>query len=134
MLYKPFIALGEWGLALPSGGVKPGEDIRDAARCELKKETGLIAGTLLSIGEHANHPDRTATRDSRFIAINITLGDMEREPGEKAMVTMVFSIPQVVDLLDHGKIIGAGPQSALYATLRMMSPPVRTAFDSLRGA
>jgi 8-oxo-dGTP diphosphatase len=65
------------GWAIPGGFVEPHEDLPDAARRELREETGIVLNSLEHIGAYG-HPDR----DPRGRIIGIVFGARLDAPPE----------------------------------------------------
>jgi len=70
-------AVDAWSWEIPEGGAHPGEAPEDAARRELREETGLVAGRLTSLG--------TATTSNCFVdevAHFFLAEDLDRGPAD----------------------------------------------------
>lgn len=91
--YRP--SLHRFALELPAGGVDPGQDVEDAARNELKTETGYIAGEFRKIGEYYVLPSETNRYINIFLAPNIQWceepqHDRDQEADLELAVAQVF--------------------------------------------
>ncbi len=73
--HDPFA--GSW--ALPGGFVEPGEQVAEAARRELREETGLTAGALQLLGVYD-----TPGRDPRGWTVSVVY--LDRRDDEEAVI------------------------------------------------
>ncbi len=96
---------GEW--ALPGGFVDEMEDLEDAARRELKEETGLSVADLRQVGAYG-----TPGRDPRGHTVSVAyvgrLRDEEAAPraGDDAASAQFFPVTALPDLaFDHAVIL-----------------------------
>ncbi len=95
------------GWALPGGFVEPAEDLPEAARRELREETGIHLGDLVQIGAYGR-PDR----DPRGRTISVVYGtilDRSVQPaaGDDAAEARWFpldALPQPI-AFDHAEIL-----------------------------
>jgi ADP-ribose pyrophosphatase len=71
---------------LPGGRTNPGEDLLVAARRELKEETGYSAGHIESLGTIMPFPGSLRVALNLFIALDLTLGPQQLDPGEELEV------------------------------------------------
>jgi len=97
------VAVDDWCLEIPAGGVEPGVSREDAARRELREEVGGVAEwleyhgsfyTLNSICDEIAHV---------YLATGVALGATAHEPGEVIEVVLV-SIAEALNLAHHNRI------------------------------
>jgi len=82
---------------VPQGCFEPDRhtDILDTAAAELREETGLVAATLLPIGEIFQGPGYCTQRGHVFFASGLTKGPTDRDHGEMDMVARDFSVSEI---------------------------------------
>ena len=71
-------AINEYSWEIPEGGGVLGTDVLEAAKRELKEETGLIANTWTKLARI--HTSNSATNEEGFLYVAEDLTQMEAEP------------------------------------------------------
>ena len=95
----------EWySWEIPEGGASEGESAEEAARRELREETGLIADRLESFGAEV-HLSNSATDESGWLfrATGLTQGRAEPEATERLSVRRV-AWDEAVAMMERGEI------------------------------
>lgn len=80
---------GEEILELPAGKLEPGEDPAEAARRELKEETGLIADELLPLGTIYPSPGYTDEIIYAYLSIGAKQGEQQLDTDEFVNVVYI---------------------------------------------
>ncbi len=83
---------------LLAGGIKPGESEQEAARRELREETGYLAEKLTRIGAFYHAPGRLATAVTVFVAEGLEAGPTELDD-EELIEVVPTGWPEVLDLV-----------------------------------
>ncbi|MBL1077738.1 NUDIX hydrolase [Nocardia sp. 2] len=98
----------------PGGAVRGAEtfDAEEAARTELREETGLRAETLTYLGKLAPASATCSHRGHIFVATGLTEGPHEREPSEADMRAAWFSRAELEAMIADGRISCAQSVSA----------------------
>jgi ADP-ribose pyrophosphatase len=102
--YRHPIGVRQWELPM---GVAPGGDatpIEDAARIELREETGVTAAAWRYIGEVAPAPALIAQTGALFHATELTMGPQDLEHTEQDLVARAWPIADVLSMARHGTI------------------------------
>jgi 8-oxo-dGTP pyrophosphatase MutT (NUDIX family) len=99
-------ALNEYSWELPEGGGSMDEDILDAAKRELKEETGLLASNWTRLSRI--HTSNSATDEEGFLFLAEGLSQTEAEP-EETEELQVKKIPlaEAVDMVMRSEITDA---------------------------
>jgi ADP-ribose pyrophosphatase len=107
-------------LELPMG-VAPGGDatpIEEAARIELREETGVTAETLTYIGEITPAPALLAQSGALFLATGLTEGPQDLEPMEQGLEARPIAVDRVLSMILAGEIRD-GATVAAFGLLRL---------------
>ena len=83
LLQNRRFAVNETLWELPAGTLEPPEPILDAARRELREETGYAADTWTSLGYFYASPGVFDEKLHLYVAEGLTAGAQELEPGEE---------------------------------------------------
>ena len=83
-------AIGKVLIEIPAGKLEPGEDRLEAAKRELKEETGYVAGNMHYIGEFYGSPALLEERVTMYLATELTKSEMNLDEDE---FLEVFTMP-----------------------------------------
>lgn len=83
-------AIGKVLTEIPAGKLEPGEDRLEAAKRELKEETGYVAGKMTCIGEFYGSPALLEERVTMYLATELTRSEMQLDDDE---FLEVFTMP-----------------------------------------
>jgi ADP-ribose pyrophosphatase len=102
-------AIGRWAWELPAGTLKPGEDVRNAARRECHEEIGLIPARLEPLGSFFPTPGYCDEEMNFFIASGLREagpGDGAAEPDEDEDIEVhAFAPATLKQMIAAGEII-----------------------------
>lgn len=83
-------AIGKVLTEIPAGKLEPGEDREEAAKRELKEETGYIARKMTYLGEFYGSPALLEERVTMYMATELTKSEMNLDDDE---FLEVFTMP-----------------------------------------
>lgn len=112
--------LGEYSWELPMGGGPLGEDPLEAAKRELKEETGLSAGRWTEIMKLHTSNSITDEVGFVFIAEDLTHGETDFEEAEDLAIRKM-PLDDAVAMVENGEITDAISIAALLR-VAMLSP------------
>jgi ADP-ribose pyrophosphatase len=104
--YRP--ALGRWAWELPAGSLKPGEDIRAAARRECHEEIGLVADALEPLGAFYPTPGYCDELMNFFRATGLRqprAGEHAEQDEDEDIEARAFSLDELRQMMAAGEII-----------------------------
>ena len=93
---------------LPAGSVEEGEDIRAAARRELKEETGFETEELIEIGRLANDPAGSNNYKHVFLALNAKASTHQTPDATEEIEVLTVPLPRFREMLRDGEICCSG--------------------------
>jgi len=103
---------GKYSWEVPMGGSNPDEEPEDAARRELKEETGLTAGTLELIMRV--HTSNSITDEEGFVFVAKALRQGEPEFDEMEVLKIrKLPLPDAIEMVTRGEITDAISIAAL---------------------
>ena len=106
-------AVGEILVEIPAGKLDfPGENWEDAARRELREETGAEARELIDLGDYYGSPAIMGERIRMFLARGLTFTDQHLDEDEFLAVEKV-PIETVVDMIMDNRIPDGKTQAAV---------------------
>jgi ADP-ribose diphosphatase len=106
---------------MPTGGVRPGESLEEAAQRELAEEAGRRAGRLRWISTY--HTSKSVMNETAHLYLGDDLTPTER-PGDETefLERRVFSFEEVLDMVRRAEITDSMTViSVLHAALRFQS-------------
>ena len=110
--------LGGASLELPAGVIEPSEAPMDAARRELREETGFSADDVSPLLLAVPEPARNTTRAHFFFARGaVRIADLELDYSEELEVVLV-SVPELFELIEQGQIMHAAHIGAILLAAR----------------
>jgi ADP-ribose pyrophosphatase len=81
--------VGSWCLEIPAGNIEPGLNAAEMAARELREEIGGVAEQLIPITEFYTMNGIGSENAHVFLAVNVTLGEPDREPTEHIRLRQV---------------------------------------------
>jgi 8-oxo-dGTP pyrophosphatase MutT (NUDIX family) len=111
--------LNEWSWEIPEGGGPEGEAPLEAAKRELKEETGLTANRWTEILKF--HTSNSVTDEAGFayLAEDLTEGEMVLEDTEADMKVWKLPLAEAVKMIDRGEITDSISVMAILKVARM---------------
>ena len=113
MVGQTRFALDQYSWELPEGGVPPGESMIDAARRELKEETGITAENLVHLFDLHTSNSCTDEWGQAYLATGLTHGEMEPE-GTEDIQRFWVSMPDLLAAIDAGHVTDAITLAAVF--------------------
>lgn len=107
-------------LEIPAGKLdSPDEDVIEAARRELREETGAVGGELIPLGTLYPSVAIFDEKIHMFAAVGFDMGDTDRDEDEFMEVERV-PLTRLVDMVMAGEIRDAKTQTAVLKVARLV--------------
>lgn len=105
----------EYSWEFPAGGIdeKDGHDIEDAAKRELKEETGLTAKKWVNLGYFYQSNGSTNEKGIVFLAEDLTQTGENKQKEEGINKMKKFKLDEVLDMIRKGDITDATVMACL---------------------
>lgn len=111
--------LDEYSWEIPEGGCPLGEDLLEAAKRELKEETGLVASQWQFIGRI--HTSNSVTDEEGFIYLAQGLSQHESDPEDTEELTVKkLPLPEAVDMVMRGQITDSVSMAGILLVARLL--------------
>lgn len=109
-------ALRKRMIEIPMGNIEEGETPIQAAKRELKEETGIAAKTIKKLGYINTAKGRSNHKGIIFVAENLVFGEQKLDMMEKEgnMKVLKLKISEVEELIRCGKITDADTIASFY--------------------
>lgn len=104
--------LGEYSWELPMGGAPAAEDVLDAARRELREETGIVAARWTELMRLHTSNSITDELGLVYLATELRFGEAEQEPTEDLTVQRL-PLGEAVAWVEDGRITDAISAAAI---------------------
>lgn len=102
--YRP--GLGAVHYEIPAGVVEEGESVEDAARRELREETGFVGGRWSQLTALSANPALQSNITTTYLAEGVTQGEASPEQTEDLRVHLVKA-DAVLGMIDRGEMVQA---------------------------
>ena len=113
-------AVGEILVEIPAGKLDfPGEDWEEAARRELREETGAEAEELIDLGDYYGSPAIMGERIRMFMARGLTFTEQELDDDE-FLETFRMPLDEAVEKIMAGKIPDGKTQAGILRAAMML--------------
>ncbi len=99
-------ALSEYSWEIPEGGGPLNEEMLNAAKRELKEETGITASKWTKVLDFATSNSVTDELGACYVAQNLTFGESELEDTEDITVRKL-PLAEVIQMITRGEITDA---------------------------
>eukprot|EP01006_Ploeotia_vitrea_P042910 TRINITY_DN66668_c8_g1_i1.p1 TRINITY_DN66668_c8_g1~~TRINITY_DN66668_c8_g1_i1.p1 ORF type:complete len:192 (+),score=23.06 TRINITY_DN66668_c8_g1_i1:84-659(+) len=96
----------EMVIGFPAGLIDPGEEPIDAAKREMKEESGYVCKEIIPLGRITEVPEWAECVGHLFVATGLTLGDTDRDEGESTMENLLLTPTEFMQKIDSGEIPG----------------------------
>lgn len=102
---------------IPAGKLEKGEDPKVAALRELKEETGMEAGSIISLGEMYATPGYCSEILYLYLATDLKMGEGNPDDGEILRV-LKMPLSRVVEMIEANEIMDAKTIAGILKTAR----------------
>ena len=102
---------GLW--SLPGGAQHLGEGAEEAARRELREETGLLAASMTHVGRLFQGYGYSTQAYDVFLASGLTTGERDLDAEEAGLIARAFPFETVLSMIVDGTIRDASTVAAL---------------------
>lgn len=110
--------LGGASLELPAGVIEPNEAPIDAARRELREESGFEAQRLEALLSVSPEPSRSSTLAHFFFAQGARVVAAQELDHSEDLVVVLVPVAELLELIDHGQIVHAAHIAAILTAWR----------------